>query len=1409
MSSKDSGSSAGDNSVLSRDWTVTAHEVYYCTGDGKLLLEDVTMVIPGSSACALVGSNVADKGSLLRLLSGAARGGYFSGRIAYGGQPYHDAHLLSTFVESPHSSDFESSFFGGGGGVVELLTPSESVEYATYLRFGYSRDRGDRWQGIVRTLGLDDEAALKLSPRAAAVLTRIACAVVRSPPIVCVEDPFRGLEPAACGAVADAMAALTARGFTIVASLDSVGLPESVFDKAFSRVVALRDGKVLYCGETRHAAAHCAAVAAGRKPGKRGGDRGALRLDAVAKVAANPLLATACRDAYVRSAVARRNEQEASHVEAIDEERSSVHWLSPPYVPQSTKFRILASRSLRRAARASPVLGLPLLSERHLGAIGVALVWGAAFWDAARLGRDSLAYYDLTSVAFATGQIVVAATLAAAPELCRRHAEFERERRARDCLGLEHVVARTLMNALDAAALALAPLSLYVAAGMPVGSSVLSYVYALSAILAFSCSCAVEALAAWTHSPPPADAYGGGGGDFETERALSRRAERVTRGAFGAMLSCMVLSTGFGIELRNLVRANPFYWHARVNHLRWHVQGVVLRTHGAPHYHTDANLTGTGWPRFKPADSISALLVLAALARLVTAYFLSIDPPKLRHVEAKKLMAWATRPPTPPQVAVPVGGAVPAPGSVGGPGGGGGGGGTGPADDEKKEAGVAEKKVVDGVEVAPPPSVEEALLHQTKELEEKEKERGQQQDAEAGEALSPSRAAFKAAIESYPVTLAAHGVSLAWKRKNRITPVVCDASLSVSAKESVLISGDDKDAARCLLRALAGRDCRRGDKERVGASGRVAVNGGKRSDDWRRKCAWLAAHDARLDAVAALKPREAVAFALMLVHSRTAAPPPPKTSTTHPGLHGYVARNEDGELSPPPDAAWWIEVALDVADVPRAARDGVLGELGSLARRRVALACELVLAPVVVFCDDLGGGARAPSAGSREALAPRDAAALTATCAALARSGCAVVATAHSPTRAAVMLFDRVALLVSRRRPHPASPSSAAATPLALSTGFSYLAADEAPALVLGMLETKKDEPHGTQRDLELRPLDVAISELERRDAGETSGPTFQLALLDFEGADPMGAGALVRPPGAGVLGALRETATQLRRELAALVADRNVLGAALGAPLANVLLLAAAFWNQGHDDARTVVWLAYCLLATFVTPAAVTLPRQAAVARTFGVEADAGVVSPLPFAISQLLGPIPLIAIRALLVVPATYAAAGFLLDLPSLGVACAACAVAGVSANAIALAAVWLYTAKAAPNAFALDAPATQRRRAMVSSRANDLVALVALVALVFAGAFRFVADFDKPWRAVADADFVRWLLHAIALPQLRGKSAPAIFDTHKSAVDFVGYADVNAPTALAKASLYGPLPLVLIALLVLARMRTIDRE
>jgi len=280
---------------------------------------------------------------------------------------------------------------------------------------------------------------------------------------------------------------------------------------------------------------------------------------------------------------------------------------------------------------------------------------------------------------------------------------------------------------------------------------------------------------------------------------------------------------------------------------------------------------------------------------------------------------------------------------------------------------------------------------------------------------------------------------------------------------------------------------------------------------------------------------------------------------------------------------------------------------------------------------------------------------------------------------------------------------------------------------------------------------------------------------------------------------------------MAALSADRNGLGAAIGAPLANAALLAVAFWHQGHDDARTVIFLGYCLFAAFAAPASLSLPRIAQAARTFSQEADAGIASPLAFFLAQLLAQLPLLTLRAFVVVGITFSAANFRKTPAAFFIAAAAALLAAFNAAALALAAVFFYLAKAQPHRFNLSGPAAARRRAMVVARANDLTSLVVLVALAFAGAFRFVSDLDSPWKQASQADFLRWLLQAMTVPQLRQKSHPSRYhdDDKQTALQFIGYQDHSALDALKRGALYGPATFLIIALIALVRMRHVDRE
>ncbi|KAH8044042.1 ATPase [Aureococcus anophagefferens] len=236
IATSDNRSSVGAQSVLARDWTVTAHEVCYATGEGKLLLDEVTAVIPGSSACALVGPSVADKGALLRLLGGAARGGY-SGRVA---------RAASRTTSEPALRLRRGAARRRGRGAVVVgrrrrrprrgsLSPAEAVAFAAALRFSASARRehgaamaraGARRRRAAAPRRRRATASRARASRAEAVVARVAVAAVHGRGDL--RGPVRGLAGGECLVVAGALEALAARGHTVIASLDSDGLSGSV-----------------------------------------------------------------------------------------------------------------------------------------------------------------------------------------------------------------------------------------------------------------------------------------------------------------------------------------------------------------------------------------------------------------------------------------------------------------------------------------------------------------------------------------------------------------------------------------------------------------------------------------------------------------------------------------------------------------------------------------------------------------------------------------------------------------------------------------------------------------------------------------------------------------------------------------------------------------------------------------------------------------------------------------------------------------------------------------------------------------------------------------------------------------------------------------------------------------------------
>jgi len=228
-----------------------------------------------------------------------------------------------------------------------------------------------------------------------------------------------------------------------------------------------------------------------------------------------------------------------------------------------------------------------------------------------------------------------------------------------------------------------------------------------------------------------------------------------------------------------------------------------------------------------------------------------------------------------------------------------------------------------------------------------------------------------------------------------------------------------------------------------------------------------------------------------------------------------------------------------------------------------------------------------------------------------------------------------------------------------------------------------------------------------------------------------------------------------VRRDWACTMRDREKLGALYASPVFHAVWLGVAFAGQGRDDPRATLYLCYGLLAAFTYP----IPGSCAdeVAFLKRVRHEGYVWSAV---VSRVLVRSVLVLASSIISVAVAFAASRLSLRPRPFSTAVLGCVGASVLSRCIITAA------------------------ACATRHADDVGAFVAASLLAWAGLFRFPRDFCGGWRGVSDADPLRWLLEAVAAPQLRGVEAPRRSDYAGNARAFVGY-NATADGALVRFS------------------------
>jgi len=202
---------------------------------GAPILRGGSGVVPSGSLCAVIGPSGAGKSTLLRA---------FCGRQALAGGSVHwDTRGRVVFLpQTDHLFD--------------ELTVSETVRFAVLLRTALrGADARAHAASAVAAAGLGAVQHTRVGSVSGGERRRLGCALelLTNPAVLLLDEPLSGLDAVRARGLVDWLAALCARGRTV---LLSVHQPTARMMRAFDCLLLLaQDGTVVYCGPTAGARA--------------------------------------------------------------------------------------------------------------------------------------------------------------------------------------------------------------------------------------------------------------------------------------------------------------------------------------------------------------------------------------------------------------------------------------------------------------------------------------------------------------------------------------------------------------------------------------------------------------------------------------------------------------------------------------------------------------------------------------------------------------------------------------------------------------------------------------------------------------------------------------------------------------------------------------------------------------------------------------------------------------------------------------------------------------------------------------------------------------------------------------------------------------------------------------------------
>lgn len=203
-------------------------------------VDQATFDVPEGAVAALVGPNGAGKTTTIRTLCGLLRP--TSGQLVVAG-----AQLGSNMLEIKR----RSAYVPDDPPLFDALTVRE------HLRFIASSFQLDDWEPNADQLldqfhltGKADTLAGELS-RGMRQKVAIACAYLRNPKVLLLDEPMTGLDPASIRILKDSIVDQARRGATVLVSSHLLSLVDDMCD----HLVAIQKGKILFGGSMQQARA--------------------------------------------------------------------------------------------------------------------------------------------------------------------------------------------------------------------------------------------------------------------------------------------------------------------------------------------------------------------------------------------------------------------------------------------------------------------------------------------------------------------------------------------------------------------------------------------------------------------------------------------------------------------------------------------------------------------------------------------------------------------------------------------------------------------------------------------------------------------------------------------------------------------------------------------------------------------------------------------------------------------------------------------------------------------------------------------------------------------------------------------------------------------------------------------------